>query len=257
MTVAGYWFSDEQAARFSRDWNRELGKLGLMYAHMTDCALGFGQYKPLTLDQRIESGKLLIQHIKRRSRFGFAITVNPIAYGAIMSGIRGAPSCYSLCLMMLFQQVSNFVAQNNFNGTIRYVFESGHASEKEARRYLNEIPKHGEQWVAYTRYGGHEFADKRKVLPLQAADMLAWQTRHYYKRTLDGYPNPRKDFVALVRLFDFTAILSGDALLALKDTFVELAPLIEAGSDIATANKAAEILNRYNLAQQPAPSARL
>lgn len=44
MTVAGYWFASEQAERFSRDWRKDLKRLGLSHAHMTDCALGFGEY---------------------------------------------------------------------------------------------------------------------------------------------------------------------------------------------------------------------
>ena len=247
MTVAGYWFDSGQAARFSRDWAKELKRLGLTHAHMTDCAHGQAEYKKLSLIERVRSEKLLIENIKRRTRFGFAITVDPTAYAAIMEDVRGAPTCYSLCLMTLVNQIAMFAMTNNYQGRLVYFFEAGHESANEANRYLNAIPAHGAGWINATRYGGHAFIDKRVALPLQTADMLAWQTRHYFERLAVGHSTPRKDFVALVRPFDLTAEYSEQSLLALRDSFLELAPLVEQGDNVASAYKSAEILGRYGL----------
>src|SRR5687768_11744432 len=95
MTLAGYLFTSDQARKFSRDWTNDLERIGISCAHMTDCALGFGEYKNLTLEERINSERLLIGHIKRRSMFGFAVSVSPQAYDEILSGFPGAPSPYS------------------------------------------------------------------------------------------------------------------------------------------------------------------
>jgi hypothetical protein len=253
MTVAGYWFDAAQAGRFSRDWRKELDKIGISFAHMTDCALGYGEYKNLTLHQRIESEKRLIENIKRRTRFGFAVTIDPHLYARKMFGIAGALTCYSLCLMTLVNHIANFASVNGFKGRLNYIFEAGHASAKEANRYLEAIPAHGQAWVDITRYGSHRFEDKRSALPLQAADMLAWQTRHYLERRLAGHPKPRKDFVALVRRFDLTVEYDENALDALRDSFVELAPHVAVGDNAGSALAAARIFDRYNLSLRTPP----
>lgn len=47
-------------------------------------------------------------------------------------------------------------------------------------------------------YASHTFGDKRRILPLQAAEVLAWQAFNDAKHRLSGLPS-RKDFIALVR----------------------------------------------------------
>lgn len=246
MTVAGYWFDSDQAVKFSRDWAKDLKRLGLTYAHMTDCAHGCGQYKTLSLEERIKSEKLLIEHIKRRSRYGFAITVDPNKYSEIMN-FDGAPSCYTMCLMSLFHHISIFAHVNEYKGKLNYFFEAGHKSANEANIYMKGISANGQAWVEHTQYAGHAFIDKHAAAPLQAADMLAWQTRHYYERQAAGHPKPRKDFVALVRKFDLTAKLNETAIFALRDWMTEVAPLVFDGDVPRALELGGEIFDRHNL----------
>lgn len=253
MTVAGYWLEEPQSDRFSRDWAKQLAKFGLTHAHMTDCALGFGEYRNLTLQQRIDTGKRLIENIKRRSRFGFTVTINPNEYAEVVGSIPHAPTCYTHCLMTLFHGVTKFADANKYDGKINYFFEAGHESQKEADLYLSAIPLHGEDWVRATRYGKHGFLDKKEALPLQAADMLAWQTRHYFERRIDGHFKPRKDLVALVRPFDLNVEFHSNAILAVRDSILELEPLVTEGHDLAAFEKAAEIYRRHGLRVTPSP----
>lgn len=253
MTIAGYWFEANQAKRFSRDWAKELNMLGLSHAHMTDCALGYGEYRDFSMDKRILSEKRLIENIKRRSRFGFSITIDPNEYDQIMQGVPGAPSCYTFCLVALFHGITQFADANGYNGKLVYLFEAGHESAGEAHTYLNGIPANGDSWVEATRYGGHAFLDKKIALPLQAADMLAWQTRHFYERKLDGHDKPRKDFVALLRPFDLNLELQPNALLAMRDFFLELIPTVQAQGNAAGLGKMAELYQRHNLSPSGTP----
>lgn len=255
MTVAGYWFDADQDSRFSRDWTKDLRRLGLDYAHMTDCVHGCGQYKALSLEDRVKSEKLLIEHIKRRTRYGFAITVDPNKYDEIMR-FTEAPSCYTMCLMILFHHISQFARINNYKRKLKFFFEAGHKSAGEANAYMNAISAHGQAWVDYTQYAGHAFVDKRSAPPLQAADMLAWQTRHYYERRNSGHLKPRKDFVALVRRFDLTVEMNETSILALCDSINELAPLVFSGDVSRATAKNEEILRRYKLSVNDPPKFR-
>lgn len=257
MTIAGYWFDSRQADRFGKDWSKVLNEFGLSYAHMTDCALGYGQYRKLSMNQRIRVQKLLIENIKRRTRFGFAVTIDPNLYADVMAGVVGAPSCYTLCLMLLVNQVASFAMVNKFDGKLKYIFESGHESAREADKYLSAISWHGSAWLEATRYSGHWFADKRSAMPLQAADMLAWQVRHFFCRSAQGHTKPRKDLVALLRPFDLSAEVGATSLLALRDAFSELVPIVEQGDNLQAALKANDIFDRHGLFYRSPPKFKL
>ena len=251
MSMAGYWFDQKQAARFSRDWQKDLANLGLSHAHMTDCTHQQGEYKRLTREECLKAQTLLITHIKRRSRFGFGVCISPVAYERAMEAVRGAPSAYSLCLMLCANKVAEFANVIGYEGKLTYFFESGHAKEKEAQRYMGVIPTLGDVAIDFHRYAGHFFVDKRMALPLQAADMFAWQLRHYYERRLDGFDRPRKDYVALMRPFDFQVLVSHTHILALRETFLRVGPLLEAGRLEEAAYAGYDILDDFGLPQLP------
>lgn len=214
MTIAGYLFTSEQARKFSRDWAKDLVRMGLPFAHMTDCALGFGDYERMTLEERVDSEKLLISHIKRRSIFGYAIAAPKPSYELIMQGLN-AHSIYTFLLQIAVLKVRDLAAERGVQ-QIAYFFESGHEFANEAHNYMNllaSIPKHKE----YFLYAGHAFVDKRQALPLQAADMLAWQERHYRTRKLQGHEKRRADYKALVRPVDRFSEVQPEDILRLQD----------------------------------------
>jgi hypothetical protein len=249
MSVAGYWFDQQQAARFTRDWAKDLSGFGLSHAHMTDCALGFGEYKNLSLRQRVQVQTLLIQHIKRRSRFGFGVCISPKMYDEIMAGIPGAPSCYSLCLMLCVNKIGEFARVTHYPGKLSYFFESGHQSAKEADRFVKALDTIGS--ADYHRYAGHAFLDKDEALPLQAADMFAWHLRHYYDRALDGHVEPRRDYRALARKFDYQTLVTKRHLLALREAFVRLPPILQSKEPALAVQVGGQILSAFGLEEEP------
>lgn len=216
MAMAGYWFDADQARKFSRDWAKELRRFGLSAAHQTDCALGYGDYKGMAKSRRVEVQKCLIEHIKRRSKFSFAACVGKDIYDEIMDGIVGAPSAYTFLLLLCVNKVREDIEFSKYGGRIAYFFESGHANASEANKFMNHMASVDPE--AY-RYAAHAFADKKIALPLQAADMMVWQTRHFFERALDGHQTMRKDFSALCRPQDMNSIVEPKHLLALREIY--------------------------------------
>jgi Protein of unknown function (DUF3800) len=199
MSLAGYWFDATQAARFSRDWAKVLKSFGIKYAHMTDCALGFGQYKNLMVEQRIELNRLLIGHIKRRSKFRVAICINPNTYANEIGQLENAPHVYTYLIVMVITEIIKKMKEANYKGRVAYFFESGHNYANAANQIMNLMVKHAPEYIGGDRYAGHSFVNKEHSLPLKAADMLAWQVRHYEERKLEGKMIVRKDLQALRR----------------------------------------------------------
>lgn len=195
LVLAGYLFSDKQAKRFSTVWREELARKGLPYAHMTDCATGNGIYRHLSMEERIDLSKMLINLIKSKSRFGFGVALDVEYFERSMSFDKLKKSAYSFCLALCVKQISNWAHDNETK--VAYFFEAGHKDQTEANDIMNRI--NGKERASYA---AHAFVDKRDSIPLQAADMLAWQLYHFLTRQAQGFPKMRKDFQALVRPID-------------------------------------------------------
>ncbi|TIT18717.1 MAG: DUF3800 domain-containing protein [Mesorhizobium sp.] len=195
LAMAGYVFEKEQAQRFSRDWNKDLKRFGLPFAHMTDCATGNGHYEGLSLEDRIKSEKALIAHTRHRSSFGVAVAVDYIRYKELFGRGRYDHDAYTFCLMGCVIAVHYWAQAAGYRGRFAYVFEAGHAAQSEANVVMKGIrgSRFGDS------YFSHTFVDKEDAPPLQAADMLAWQYAHHLKRRGEGFEEKRKDFVALMR----------------------------------------------------------
>ena len=114
LTVAGYLFERQQARRFSRDWQKALDGIPLDVAHQTDCANGNGSYSNLSMEQRIKSEMLLIENIKRRTRFGFGVSVDPNAYSRIVGKEGNAPSAYTYALQSCFVMIRRWADRTQF-----------------------------------------------------------------------------------------------------------------------------------------------
>lgn len=219
--MAGYWFDAEQARKFSRDWATVLARFRIGAAHQTDCALGFGEFKNMPKNERVEFQKSLILHIKRRSRFSVAVALGREMYGTIFNGVSGAPTAYTFLLLLCVNKIAEEIEFRNFSGKVRYFFEAGHADANEANRFMSFMAEQTRLGAAKQfRYSSHEFVDKAGALPLQAADMLAWHLRHFFERALDGHETPRKDYVALTRKHDLVTVVEPPHLLALRQFYV-------------------------------------
>jgi hypothetical protein len=203
MTIAAYAFTPRNARLFSRDWARDLQKFGLSCAHMTDCALGFGEYEAMPVDQRVAVEKALIKHTRKRSIIGICASLSQSEFEEEIGDLAWGFTSYTFLLLLLINKFSSVLPALGFAGPRSYFFESGHNSAGEANSYMNfaardPIVRNG------ISYSSHAFVDKKVGLPLQAADMLAWQHRHFLVRRKSGHSKMRKDFVALVREHDLS-----------------------------------------------------
>ncbi len=184
---------------------------------MTDCVHGAGEYRKLSKDQRILSEKLLIRNIRKRSVVGFSLAIDQRVFDQVMEGVPFAHSAYTLLVLLAVLKFRDFLDRSGVDCQATYYFEAGHAKAKEANLFMEGIPRLG--FSRYFFYLGHSFAEKQNQLPLQAADMLAWQHRHFYLRRNEGHAGIRKDFKALVRDHDLFSDIDLSHMLKLRALF--------------------------------------
>lgn len=70
MNVAAYVYESQNCVRLNLEWQAALEEFGLAFFHMTDCALGYGEFKHLQKSERITIQTRFMEIIKRYAFFG-------------------------------------------------------------------------------------------------------------------------------------------------------------------------------------------
>jgi hypothetical protein len=199
LCMGGLVLENEAAKQLSVRWKEMLDGYGLPFFRMAACAHGAKPFDRLDKDQRIAVETEAISIIRSAIKFGFAVSVYPSQFDKTVPHSPEIGSPYSLCAHTCLTAVRGWANRFNIEGKISYVFEAGHRSQAEANGIMIRLFKKPNLRAEH-RYAGHSFADKSVVLPLQAADIIAWQWFTENKRQLEGIrPNPRGDFVELMR----------------------------------------------------------
>lgn len=199
VCLAGYLFTPDEREQFESEWSQVLAAFGLPYFRMSDCAHGNGPFSGLTKEQRVVVETQCIEIIKARSVFGFAATVNEVDFNEIYRPLsQDSWTAYHFCLTNCLVTVAHFLRTQALDAKVVFAFEAGHRDQSKASTILANIFDSDELQRQFF-YASHAFAGKTERLPLQAADLLAWQWFTHKKKKLQGAARDRADLVALMR----------------------------------------------------------
>lgn len=230
LTCAGYAFKSDHARKFTRDARKDLDRLGLSHFHQTDCANGEGEYKGWPVEKRLLAQKLLRENIKRRTFRGVATSINVRDYISIVGSGRFIPTPYAYALTGCLNAMRRWIEQNGYKGRVAYFFEDGHAHRADAESFISNVILKDDESKQFYRSVGAGFYDKRSVLPLQAADMLAWFAAQEFTRYKRGIQARRKDFEALLRPeIDVHIMHTPQSLRQFRDILVQYGAYKESG----------------------------
>jgi hypothetical protein len=195
LCVAGYVFSAPQAKHFSKEFGAVFGCYGGF--HMVDLVARKGGFKRISEADRDRLIKKAVDITKKRFSYGVAVTVNIAEYEAQAPRfIRGFRSAYSFLCHLAMTSVPRILKKHNDHGPVHYVFEAGHANKGEAEFLVNQMSTTEETRNFYF-YSGHSFLPKQDAVPLQAADLLAWESAKFKDESVDGFRDIRKSLQAL------------------------------------------------------------
>jgi hypothetical protein len=209
LSVSGYLFKKESAGKLSAEWNAVLAPHGINIFHMVDCAHGLGEFAHLKerKDVRIQIQKDLFEILKLRMEAGYStsfdLRFSHLLPHAMNLGID-IVSPYSLCCYFGLMFARRWAETKHYKGKIAYFFEAGHKNAGEADKIMREIFGSPEKLDIYYRYAGHAFLRKEDAVPLQCADILAWQWRKYLSDLSRGKTKPRADLWSLLERPHFT-----------------------------------------------------
>jgi Protein of unknown function (DUF3800) len=199
LCIAGYIFKKKNAERLSEEWGLVLKRYKVPYFRMSRCAHGKKPFDGLSKERRIKMVKALIKIIRKYMVYGLAVTVSEKDYYEIMPGDDRIGGAYTFCLRGCLSCIWFLNEGYNWGGPTAYFFESDHKHQSEANRIMNAIAITADAKAKY-HYVAHTFSDKKDLLPLQAADLLAWLWFTEAKRLLNQPPSRerRKDLAALI-----------------------------------------------------------
>jgi hypothetical protein len=182
MTLAGLVAREKDWALFEKKWMRTLRRFGLSEFHMSEYENRQGEFGNLDNDQRISLIAELVAIIKGTIVFAVANSL-PIQDWKETLGkelqARGRRE-YLQTYIMLFDSCLLTIAEAAVlppKETIACVFDQNDVVEHFSSRYYRALLEgrgHG------SIFGSMTFADRRTIVPLQAADILAYEG---YKHT--------------------------------------------------------------------------
>lgn len=200
--VAGYVFAPIQAHRFGKDWRRVMGHYWPF--RMSELVAGKDKhtrptkFASLTIDQRNALLRKAIELINHRTMLAISIACNIHDVRRLSPGIKGFRSAYSVCCYLCMMLLGKWIDEQKLHDRVAYVFEAGHAFQKEAEFLMRLCKKHP-QLAAFGRYESHAFVAKEDSAALQAADLYAWELGKFLDETVEQRRrDPRKSLKALV-----------------------------------------------------------
>jgi uncharacterized protein DUF3800 len=189
VVVAGYLSADEQWGRFCDEWQSVLDDYKIDYFHMTDFENRRKQFKNMLDSDRRRLLERLIAFIKIRQRIGFAVTFDLAVYNEMIQEFADLPlkQPYAFCALTLMGRIRAWLRKHSYDEYVAYVYESGAKHAGQVHSAYNYWMRQGEL-ARIMRIGSMVFGDKRDVLPLQAADILAYETWKEVSNTIAGRP---------------------------------------------------------------------
>lgn len=193
--IAGYAFHSRELRRFNKEWRR---LMGIRELHMKHLVHGRGEFEGVPHPERNRILEKAASIIARTAAVGAVAFCQASEIEAALSTcsveIMGFDNPYSICHHYCMAYLGDWSRKNNA-GVIAYVFDDGYKGKHSAFQFMEDARKIPAFIDSYQCYS-HTFANSRALLPLQAADFLAYEwIKNWRERAT---PPPRDSFSALL-----------------------------------------------------------
>jgi hypothetical protein len=208
-TIAGFVGRDREWDRISRRWKNRCIKNELQHYHSADVEGRFGSCSHLSPQDVISLNTDLITYIVESNLVGWATSIILEDFRTVAKGSDRAKkilgtSPYFLAMQTFLVTLSCWVHEWAPNYRISFVFEEQEEFSGRAKRLYDRVKIKNP--TAAECMGTLTYADKRRFIPLQIADKLAYEAM---KNLLNlRHDHERAERVALTRMKDAQVIAS-------------------------------------------------
>ncbi len=176
VVVAGFISLPPMWVEFSAKWQLALNDFGLDYFHMADFANHVGPYASWNEEERrLRLARLLT--IVSENTLGSVATCVPLKPFQDIFSPRAKSICgdaYGLATVACFMYLAEHLRDQSLDGWVNYVLESGSRGAGQIANVFNANERDPSQ-KADLRLSSLRFENKRQFLPLQGADILAYE----------------------------------------------------------------------------------
>lgn len=197
IVVAGYVASAAEWNRFSRAWKKIVRRLPSGSFHASDFECSLGSFKgAFTRSEVDEIQAQLISVVSDHEIVGHFSGVNRRAFDRFETRIKGARRKYASPYFLCFQHIVELCCQH---GDTSFIFDRQDEFRGRASEIFDSMKGDGSTLHYKARIGTLGFSDRQKVAPLQAADLLAYESYKWLDRTQHGLSPPRWQWKMLNR----------------------------------------------------------
>lgn len=184
VVVAGYLASAEKWEDLTCKWADMLSEADLTHWHQVDFAHRVKEYAEWTEEKRVKFMQRAAGIIKNTVIAGVSCGVNATAFRELAPRLPLRP--YAFCAMGCFKHLERWASENSHHDPIVCIFESGTQGGSKISDMVRELMSNEEGERLSFRIGSFRFEKKKQFLPLQAADILAYEC---YSEALNGHIN--------------------------------------------------------------------
>ena len=204
FVLAGYLAPEELWSEFSAEWHRVLNEHGIGVFHATDCNANEGEFKQFE-DKRTERNIFvaeLLETLSSRSQIKpFYAGVVVEDYEQIIRPVMRPDDepPYYVCMKWVLAEVAFFMDHMHVPSSeiVACVFDRQKKFSEKALTMFDEMVE-DETWERRERFDSIAFGSKRRFIPLQAADALAFDVYHEFnRRCFQPNKSPRPSFPVL------------------------------------------------------------
>lgn len=191
LVLGGLIAQAKNWAEFSQEWNEYLNlKPRISYFKMSEAAGLSGEFAGWVEDIRDERIKLLNAVILNHVSAAFSCVMPVKAYRKAFKDYRRKRTPFTFLLFTMISNMSKHQGDLGFSEPIDFIFDQS-SDKKAILREWDEFQdglKHRELLVGNAPI----FRDDKSMLPIQAADLIAWWGRQRYLERLDPSLGRRK-----------------------------------------------------------------
>ena len=200
--VAGYLAREEQWSAFQAAWQEELTAYSIPFFHMTDFLARRGHFQDWPEQKRMPRLRKLIRIINRHA----AASIGQVIPVKLFAEVRtryplARGSAYHYCAVATFAWAAQIADSWDLppSEPINYVMAAGAPGRTEVESAFNQIFENTTIRRNY-RMIGMDFYEAQRILPLQAADILANTLYRQLPRFLSNRASATDEISDLARI---------------------------------------------------------
>jgi hypothetical protein len=198
VIVAGLAGTEGELRSLEWLWRKELDapieglKPRLSRFHMTECQDFRGEFERWTRTETDYLCHRLQTAIIESGVMAYGMACSRKDWDDLVTGdiraVWGDPE--GMCITNCFTKLIAWAQNYTFDPEMSFIFDS---RTKEVERRAKTVFDAYQRWIAMPRLVGVSFLSSHKILPLQAADMIAWEFYQYANDILvNGFIQPKR-----------------------------------------------------------------